>query len=377
MSGEGQDPNVCIVMDTGCETHLAGFAGDDTPRCCTPAIVGRPKNGADIRPCVGNDALAKRALMTLKNPVERGIVTNWDDMECMWRDTLCHQLEVTPAAHPVIVTEPILNPPSNRQRTAQIMFESIGIPSMYVSLSALLAVWATGELTGLSINVGGGVTQILPVSGGHFSLSRAKRLDFGGRDLTDYLVNFMNRGGSNITSVAEKAVIRDLKEKLCYVALDFGDEMKKAESPVSIEQQYEMPDGRIVTLGPERFKCPEFLFQPELLGMDSPGLHTLTHNAIKACDRSAWKDMYSAIAISGGTTLFPGFGDRMAKEMRALVSTPTKIRVVLPPERKFSVWIGGSILGSLTTFKEIAVTKEQYSESGPALLLSKGSDQEV
>lgn len=404
--------NQPVVLDNGSGNLKAGFAGEEKPKIHEPALVGRPKYQKIMAVSLADDSVSKynnieayvgrlarqnRGLLKLLYPIEHGVVNDWEDMERLWHYVFTKELKTAPEEHPLLITEAPLNPRANRDHMCQIMFETFNIPCVYVSVQAVLSIYASGRTTGVVLDSGDGVSHVVPVYNG-FSLPTAiKRMDVGGRDITDYLaMQIRQMLGITLLSSSELDIARQIKEQCCYVSKDPQRDEKLylgvvyshfmgSSAPgaythdgMDLFSSYKLPDGHTLHLGLEQFRAPEILFNPQLIGDESPGIDELMSIAIAKTDLDLRPTLYQNIILSGGTTLLRGFGDRLLKQLKESQTsqssiwstnrnvgrdTKMKIKIYAPPERKYSTWIGGSILANLSTFRKMWVTLKEYAEN--------------
>ncbi|XP_074614240.1 alpha-centractin [Acropora palmata] len=359
--------NQPIVIDNGSGVIKAGFAGDQTPKYHFPNFVGRPKHvrvmaGAlegDI--FIGPKAEEHRGLLNIRYPMEHGVVRDWNDMERIWQYIYSKdQLQTFSEEHPVLLTEAPLNPRRNREKAAEIFFETFNVPALFISMQAVLSLYATGRTTGVVLDSGDGVSHSVPIYEGFAMPHSIMRTDIAGRDITTFLRLLLRKEGFNFHSSSEMEIVRTIKERVCYLALN----PQKEESIDSERIQYVLPDGSMLEVGPARFRAPELLFRPDLVGEECEGIHEVLAFAIQKSDLDLRRVLYSNIVLSGGSTLFKGFGDRLLSEVKKVAPKDIKIRISAPQERLYSTWIGGSILASLDTFKKMWVSKKEYDDEG-------------
>lgn len=320
---------------------------------------------------MGTDAAKHRAIVSLWYPIEHGIMRKSDDMEKILRCTFFHELRVDPEEHAVLLTDPPQNSKPNREKVAQIMFESFSVPSLSLASQSVLPLYATGNKTGVALDCGETMTCVAPVFDGYKLPDSTLCLNLGGRNLNSFILAFLSKNGYECKENWERDTAREIKEKLCYVALDPKAEAEKAAASHEIDKTYEMPDGKTLTIGNERFLCPEVLFQPTLAEVGEKNVQETLYQSIMKCPVDLRRSMYQNVQLAGGSTLFPGFAERLEKELTALAPSTMKVKVASPPERQYAVWIGGSVLASMSSFEKMWISKEEYKETGPSVVHQK------
>ncbi len=368
-----------VIIDNGSGMVKVGFAGEDAPRAVFPSIVGRPKHSNAMQGTqqkseyIGDEAMQKRGILNLQYPIAAGIVESWEDMEKVWHHTFYNELRIAPEeALGVLLTEAPRNPKANREKMVTIMFETFQVKNVYVALQAVMSLYAAGRTTGLVADAGDGVSHTIPVFEG-FSIPHAvEKMEIAGRVLTDWMQKLLLGTGESLTSSAEMEIVRDIKEKLCYVAQNYEQENQQAQNSSENDKQYTMPDKRVITVPAHvRMSCPELLFQPALNGKSCKSLQDLAWASVSASDVDVRKDLCKNIILSGGTTMYEGLPDRLKSEIVSLAPAGAEIRVIASADRKYAVWKGGSTLASLSTFASSWVTAEDYQEHGAAVIHRK------
>ncbi|KAG2385774.1 hypothetical protein C9374_002923 [Naegleria lovaniensis] len=423
-----------VVIDTGSGTLKCGFTGELCPRSVFPTLVGRlgmdctldqpttttfHENLFQISPLqippkyafTGHSAISmlpsschlefnplyqqqhhsdleiswneiqnsecsnhdgSSSCCTYSEPMSRGIIRDWDDMEKLWHCAFYDELKIAPEECPILLTHIPLQPKAQKEKIIQIMFETFSVPAIYLGNQAVMSMYGCGKVSGVIVESGDGITNVLPIYEGNALMYALKSWHLAGRDVTEYFMNLLqNEKGLVCKTRLDREIVRDLKEKLCYCAQS-NDSQHDSQNNCN-QKRYELPDGQEITLSNELCSKPvELLFNPSsiLNDLEYNGIHEMIFNSIQSCDMNLRRDFYSNIILSGGNTLFPGFSHRLKQELLTLLPNhgnllTTQLNIMARTERKYLSWIGASIFGSLSTTSALFTTKEEYDEAGP------------
>lgn len=268
---------------------------------------------------VGEEASALRSLLEVSYPMENGVVRNWEDMQHVWDYTFGPtKMNVNPRETKVLLTEPPMNPTSNREKMIEVMFEKYGFAGAYIAIQAVLTLYAQGLLSGVVVDSGDGVTHICPVYEQCALPHLTRRLDIAGRDITRYLIKLLLLRGYAFNHSADFETVRMMKEKLCYIGYNIEAEQRLALETTVLVEPYTLPDGRVIKVGGERFEAPEALFQPHLISVEGQGIAELVFSTIQAADIDMRQELYKHIVLSGGSTMYPGLPSRLEREIKQL-----------------------------------------------------------
>lgn len=230
--------------------------------------------------------------LNITYPIENGVITRWDDMEELWKYTFEKKMgikldsrgHIDPDNMRIMLTEAPLNPKDNRKKMAEIMFEKFGFGGIQCKPQAMLTLYSRGASTGVVVDSGDGVTHVMCVYDGFLLEHLTHRLNIAGRHVTRHLLHLLQQRGYALNATADFEVVREMKEKLCYVAYNYEKEIRLADETTVLVTDYQLPDGRSVRLGSERFEATEALFRPELVGMECGGLSEMVFDAIQKAD---------------------------------------------------------------------------------------------
>ncbi|KAG5234026.1 Actin-related family protein [Salix suchowensis] len=363
---------------------------------------------------VGSQALGfRRDHMEVLSPFKDGIVADWDIVDSIWDHAFRECLLIDPKEHPMLLAEPSSNSQQQRERTAELMFEKYTAPALFLAKNAVLTSFASGRATSLVVDSGGGSTTVTPVHDGYVIQKAVAFSPIGGELLTDCLMKSLESKGvmikprysfkrkeiqpgvfqtvdldlPNTTDsyklYSQRVIASDIKESVCRAPDTPYDEGSYSNIPMT---PYELPDGQTIEIGADRFKIPDILFNPLLAqtipGMDNfveiapsvRGLPQMVIESINRCDVDIRRELFSSILLAGGTASMQQLKERLEKDLLEESPQAARVKVLASgnaTERRFSVWIGGSILASLGSFQQMWFSKSEYEEHGASYVQRK------
>nr|XP_004663788.1 actin-like protein 9 [Jaculus jaculus] len=363
-----------VVIDMGTGLCKVGFAGHPQPTHTVATIVGCQhkkqvtKKQLELETFIG-EAAHSRPELRLVQPVHNGIVVDWEAAELIWQHILEHDLRVAAQDHPLLFSDPPFSPSTNREKLMEVAFESLCSPATYVASQSVLSVYSYGNVNGLVVDSGHGVSYTVPVFQGYNLPHAIQRLDLAGNHLTAFLAETLLGSGFQLQQ-EDLDTVQNIKHHCCYVASDFHKEQARPDK--ECQQSMKLPDGRTVTLGKELFQCPELLFHPPDIPALSPiGLPAMAEQSLCKVPEELRAGLAQNVLLCGGSSLFKGLKSRFRAELLHSLSSETHLVVSAQTKRNLSVWIGGSILASLPTFQSCWVLREQYEEHGPHVVYHK------
>ncbi|XP_075040318.1 actin-11-like [Mixophyes fleayi] len=355
-----------VVIDSGTGFTKLGFSGDEKPQSVLRSVVGVPKIRGQNAPLyyIGDGILQGQSNIYMKNVMTHGVVTDWEALEMMWHHIFYTELRTSPEHLAIHIADAPLSPTTNREKVAELLFENFEVAAMYISHQSLLSMYSYGRISGLVVGTGHGTSYTAPIYDGYVLPHATYRLDVAGDALTGYLAKLMAECG-NPFNKDEMGIVCDIKESCCYVSSnteEIQDDKKKSLV------DFILPDGQVISIGNERFRCTEALFAPTILGFPEVGLPSLVIKSVKKCNPEHQATMLSNVVVCGGSSQLRGFPERLKKEMCRQEKGRSPINVIAGPHRRYSAWLGGSIVGSLDSFQELWISREVYDENGPCVV---------
>ncbi|KAJ8311539.1 hypothetical protein KUTeg_010894 [Tegillarca granosa] len=294
---------------------------------------------------VGREALESSGVESLIYPVQRGIVKDWDAMELIFHN-IFEGLKVQPKDRCIMLSLNVRIPDAMIEELSQMMFKTFCASALFIAKSAVLSLYATGHLDGVVVQIGDGITSIVPINQGYAVNENVIELPIGGRDFTEYMMQLLRDNGSKDIDLQNA---KDVKERLCY---------------------FQLGNGKSAMIGKEKFLVPELFFKPDMAKIVAVSLQESIVNSVMKCDASLRANLFKKIFLTGGSAQFPGFKDRLQQEVSRL-ATGFEVNVLTPPDQKNSAWTGGVILGALDTVKPLLVNKGDYEKGGLSTVKEK------
>lgn len=255
------------------------------------------------------------------HPMKNGIID--DDRVSEEIDILRYifedQLNICPNEHPLFLCCPIQMGNNSIDTLYEIFFETFDFPMIQMQPQPLMSLYGHGLVTGIVVDSGKSHTDIVPVHDSKILYKNAFHSNFGGRDITQFIyISFLYNFGRNYA--AEMEICKKIKEKMCFVSQDIKLERKIGNETTSYDNYYALEKGRKIKVSHQRCEAPEIMFTKQFDIERNSGIHKCIFDTIMKTDESLHDTFFKNIIISGNNTKFPGFGSRLQKEMKRMVS---------------------------------------------------------
>ena len=384
MEGKIEYLKLPIIVDIGSGEVKAGFSGEEKPKIIFKNYFGEPKYKKVLRTFekenqelndqyIGDDCDKYLGLIKLRFPVKHGVFENEQDILSVF-NYLYSKLGINSQEikeHPLLLTEPLLNPYINREKIAYSLFDNLGVPALFFASQPILSLFSTSSTSGTVLESGEGVTQSCVVYEGYSIPSSYERYNYGGADVTEYLKNLLKKRGYHFYNSTEFRLVNEIKENSCFcygnnnIKNDIGDAKKSAnKNPIN----YYLPDGSSISVGDERLLAPEILFNPEYIGKEYLSFPDMIINSINKVDIQLKQKSYENILLSGGNTNFNGLNEQLHFELKNKLNKNMKVNLNKLEKPQYCCWIGGNIISTLEVFKKMWVTKNDWNEKGSKVI---------
>lgn len=360
MSGEHN--STILVIDFGSSTIKVGFSGEEAPKLVFPSVIGVPKYKSKSRQSktyVGKEAIENREILHLTYPIKYGVCD--DESLILFINYIIEKLKINPEEYSVITTEPIFNPLSNKERMYKILLSNFKFEAVHIEYQGILSLYAAGTSTGTVLLLGDSYSIALSIYHGQLMKRSIKRLNLGGRDVTEHLIqNLRVNGHTNLDCSDGYQIVKNIKETSCLIVDDF--EYKNNEQSNENTVYYQAPN-EVISVNKIRFISPEILFTPKIVGIEHGGLAELVYESVFSCDVDCRFDLVKNIFLMGGNSKLNGLQKRLEKELSNLFPCSLRINVIALPDREYGDWLGASILSShFNFFKHCGIYREAYNE---------------
>jgi len=381
-----------FILDNGGYCIKAGYATQSSPRVIPNCIV--KAKAEKRRAFIGDQIQDCRELSALYYmlPFQKGYLVNWDHQKTIWDYIFGKQsFHLKADELNLIFTEPYFNFSSIQEGLSEIFFEEYGFKSLLRTHPGDLSCYQNKlenpeEKCCLVIDSGYSFTHIVPYVLGKRVRNAVKRIDVGGKLLTNHLKEIISYRQLHV--LEETYVMNDCKEDCCYVTTDWNSDMKSCQSRTAntVARDYVLPDftsirrgymksaaessgkpadgEQIIRMNNERFMVPEILFSPSDIGIQQMGIPEAVQLAVSICDEMAQPWLYRNIVLTGGNVKFPGFKERLEQEIRALAPDNMEVKIRISEDPMLYPWKGGASLAKDSDFSKLCVTKEDYNERG-------------